>query len=56
MNASKLIELLQNTIRHHGDFQVEVDVEDAGWHRLKAASSVSVEEVEGNYYTIINHE
>lgn len=56
MKASDLVTLLQSSIKYHGDNQVTVDVVDAGWHRLKNVTSVSVEEIEGNNFAIINHE
>lgn len=56
MKASELIHVLESTIKHHGDCQVCVDVVDDGWHRPTSVSSVSVENIEGNNYTLINYE
>ena len=56
MKASELIQLLESTIKNHGDCQVAVDVLEDGWHRPASVSSVSVENIEGNNYTLINYE
>lgn len=56
MKASELIHLLESTIKNHGDYQVSVDVVDGGWHRPTSVTSVSIENIEGNNYTLINYE
>jgi hypothetical protein len=56
MKASELIHLLETTIKHHGDYQVSVDVVDDGWHSPTSVSGVSVENIEGNNFTLINYE
>lgn len=56
MKASELIHLLENTIKHHGDCQILIEHTVDGWPEHYNASSVSVEEIEGNRFTIINEE
>ena len=56
MKASELIHMLESTIKYHGDYQVSVDVVDDDWHRPTSVSGVSVENIEGNNYTLINYE
>ena len=56
MKASELIHLLELTIKNHGDYQVEVDVLEDGWHRPASVSSVSVENIEGNSFILISYE
>ncbi len=56
MKASELLLLLESTIKHHGDYQVLIEHCVDGWPDHYNVSSVSVEEIEGNQFTIINEE
>lgn len=56
MKASELILLLESTIKHHGDNQILIEHSVGGWPEHYNVSSVSVEEIEGNTFTIINEE